>query len=124
MVTRVVAVTIDDLVLINLYTSLLRLEREAFFASLSSWNLPSDGSILTGDFNCVQSPLLDRLGRHRSCRAESPALTAFLDRYGWEDARLLRTHADEDDVNKCVDHFTYWEDEKEADWTVSMFLQR
>ena len=109
--TRTIAVSLDDVVLVNVYAPSLRPEREAYYISLARWNFPRDSSIVTGDFNCVQSPLLDRLGHHRSCRPESPSLQAFLDLQGLEDARLLRYHAEDEEADDCVDHFTYWEGE-------------
>ena len=105
--TRTIAVSLDDVVLVNVYAPSLRPEREAYYISLARWNFPRDSSIVTGDFNCVQSPLLDRLGHHRSCRPESPSLQAFLDLQGLEDARLLRSHAEDEEADDCVDHFTY-----------------
>ena len=66
---------------------------------------------MVGDFNFVQSPLLDRLWLPRSSRPESPALEALIHQHSWADARLLRTHADDEDADSLVDHFTYWEGE-------------
>ena len=62
---------------------------------------------MTGDFQYVQSPLLDRLVHHWSCRPENPSFQALLDPHGLEDARLLRSHADDEEADDCVDHFTY-----------------
>ena len=107
--TREIALSINGFVLLNVYAPTLRAEREDFFSRLPRWSLPRDNSIILGDFNCVQSPLLDRLGPHRSCRPESPALEAFLDQREWADARLMRDHAEDEEADDTVDHFTYWE---------------
>ena len=71
-------------------------------------------SVILGDFNCVQSPLLDRLGLHRSCRPESLALEAFLKQSEWADARLMLYHAEEEEADDTVDHFTYWKGSGES----------
>ena len=80
----------------NVYAPTLRGEREAFFASLLRWDLASSNTIMAGDFNCVQSPLLDRFGCHRSHRSESPALDKVVETLSLTDARLLREHAEDD----------------------------
>ena len=59
-----------------------------------------------GDFNCVQSPRLDRKGTRTACRPESPALISLLQEEALDDARLLREHA-EDDVFDILHHYTY-----------------
>lgn len=105
--TRALSVSIGDILLVNLYAPTLRPEREAFFTSLLSWNLDPINTIIAGDFNCVQSPLLDRAGHHRSNRSESPALDTVISRIGLADARVLRDHADDDITDDFVDHFTY-----------------
>ena len=71
--TRALSVSIGDILLVNLYAPTIRPEREVFFTSLLSWNLDPIKTIIAGDFNCVQSPLLDRDGHHRSNRSEIPA---------------------------------------------------
>ena len=80
----------------NVYAPTLRGEREAFFASLLRWDLASSNTIMAGDFNCVQSPLLDRFGCHRSHRSESPALDKVVETLSLTDARVLREHAEDD----------------------------
>ena len=94
--TRALSVSIGDILLVNLYAPTLRTEREAFFTSLLSCNLDPIKTIIAGDFSCVQSPLLDRAGHHRSNRSESPALDTVISRIGFSDARVLRDHADDD----------------------------
>lgn len=109
--TRAIALSLEGVVLLNVYAPNQRAEREAFFRELGGWFLPRDNTLLVGDFNCVQSPLLDRRGPQRSSRPESPALAALLEDSGLIDARLLRDHAEDDDADDTTDHFTYWEGE-------------
>ena len=109
--TRSIPVSINGLVLLNVYSHSLRPAREQFFADLSRWNLLSARSLVVGDFNCVQSPLLDLLGIPHSSRPESSALEALLDQHAWADARVLRTHADDKDADSLVDYSTYWAEE-------------
>ena len=106
--TRSISISINGLILLNVYSPSLRPAREQFFDDLSRWNLPSESSLVVGDFNCVQSPLLDHLGLPRSSRPDSLALEELLDQHSWDDARLLRTHADDEDADSLVDHLTYW----------------
>ena len=106
--TRSVSVSINGLVLLNVYALSLRPTREHLFADLSRWKLPSARSLVVGDFSRVQSSLLDRLGLPRLSRPESPALEALPDQHAWADTRVLRTHADDEDADSLVDHFTYW----------------
>ena len=49
---------------------------------------------LLGDFICVQSPQLDRLGYRTASRTESPALERLFAAFRMKDARLMRNHAD------------------------------
>uniref|UniRef100_A0AAV1T278 Endonuclease/exonuclease/phosphatase domain-containing protein n=1 Tax=Peronospora matthiolae TaxID=2874970 RepID=A0AAV1T278_9STRA len=92
---RAIAISIGEDVLINVYAPTLRVEREDFFTSLLSWNYMASNTIIAGDFNCVQCPLLDRYGSHRSHRSESPALDAAVATLSLADARDLRDHADD-----------------------------
>ena len=62
-----------------------------------------------GDFNCVQTPLLDRLGGKRSDRPESAALQDLVNRLRLEDACTLQNSVEDDnDVPDPTDYFTYW----------------
>ncbi|CAI5737393.1 unnamed protein product [Peronospora farinosa] len=64
--------------------------------------------VLFGNFNCVQSPHLDRLGGLRSGRPESPELESLLQALGLEDAQTLAASAMEDEVPEPVDYYTFW----------------
>ena len=109
---RAASVSIGEVVLVNLYTPTLRSERELFFTDLLSSNLDPFATILAGDFNCVQSPLIDRCGHSRANRSESPALDAVIDTTGLADARVLRDHVNDSDSDDFEDHFTYWAGER------------
>ncbi|CAI5722812.1 unnamed protein product [Peronospora farinosa] len=69
---------------------------------------PQSEVVLFGDFNCVQSPHLDRLGGLRSGRPESPELETLLQALGLEDAQTLAASAMEDEVPEPVDYYTFW----------------
>ena len=55
--------------------------------------LASIGGSAFGDFNCVQSPHLGKLGGLRSGRPESPELKTMLQVLGLKDAQTLATSA-------------------------------
>ena len=105
---RVIALVVDDTLFINVYAPNDRHEREEFFESLRRWPWPQLEVIFFGDFNCVQSPHLDRLGSQRPGRSESPALEKLISILDLEDAQTLASSALEDDVVKPLDYFTYW----------------
>ena len=56
---------------------------------MRKWHRPRLEVLLFADFNCVQSPHLDRLGGLRSVRPKSPELKALLQVLGLEDAHTL-----------------------------------
>lgn len=93
----------------NVYAPTERRDREGYFHNLLAWDLHTSTSMIVGDFNCVQSPALDRYGQHRATRSESPALDALINTSGLVDARVIRDHAEDDAENDFDDHFTYWE---------------
>lgn len=65
-------------------------DREQFFNSLYRWELSSvQYPILAGDFNCVESPLVDRLGGERSEVSESETLARQVTAAHLADARTL-----------------------------------
>ncbi|KAE8908137.1 hypothetical protein PF003_g8040 [Phytophthora fragariae] len=104
------AITIGELLVINVYAPNDHRDREAFFTQLQAWPRQQQDTILAGDFNCVQSPLLDRLGGHRSKRPESKALEQLLEQGQLEDARILEEHAETEEVEDQdpTEYFTYW----------------
>ena len=64
--------------------------------------------IIAGDFNCVQSPLLDLLGGKRLGRPESAALQDLVNRLCLEDACTLQNSVEDDnDLPDPTDYFTY-----------------
>lgn len=106
---RVMALTIGDLLVVNVYAPNIKRDRETFFADIHHWLTPTKDVILTGDFNSVQSPLLDRLGGQRSDQPESVALAALTDHLGLEDARTLEVRADDEDEDpEPASFYTYW----------------
>ena len=83
---RVIAVNLGDYRLINIYAPNIHADRELFFPDLQRWPWEQHNVIIAGDFNCVQIPLLDRLGGKRSGRPESAALQDLVNRLSLEDA--------------------------------------
>ena len=75
---------------------------------MRKWHRPQLEVLLFADFNCVQSPHLDRLGGLRSGRPESPELETLLQVLLLEDAHTLVTSAMEDTVLEPVDYYTFW----------------
>ena len=69
-------------------------------------------TILAGDFNCVQIPLLDRPGIHTYHRSENPALAAVVATLSLADARDLRKHAGDEGIGDPTDHFTHWDGDR------------
>ncbi|CAI5712111.1 unnamed protein product [Peronospora farinosa] len=105
---RVIAVIVDSILLVNVYAPNDRQERERLFRLMREWPWPQLEVVLFGDFNCVQSPHLDRLGGLRSGRPESPELETLLQALGLEDAQTLAASAMEDEVPEPVDYYTFW----------------
>ena len=105
---RVMVVVVDSVQLVNIYSSNYRHEREHLFGQMREWPWPQLEVVLFGDFNCVQSPHLDRLGGLRSVRPESPELETLLCVLGFENAYTLATSAMEETVLRSVDYYTFW----------------
>eukprot|EP00644_Phytophthora_capsici_P017933 jgi/Phyca11/126326/e_gw1.62.233.1 len=106
---RVIALTIGNLLVVNVYAPNIKKGRETFFADIHHWLTPTKDVILTGDFNSVQSPLLDWLGGQRSDQPESLALAALTDHLGLEDARTLEVQADDEEEDpEPASFYTYW----------------
>ena len=105
---RVVAVVVDSILLVNVYAPNDRQERERLVGQMQNWPWPESEVVLFGDFNCVQSPHLDRLGGMRSGRPEIPELEVLLRALNLEDAQTLATSGMEDDVPEPVDYYTFW----------------
>ena len=80
---RVMAIMLERVVLVNIYASNQHKEREELFRAMAEWL----GRVLR-DFNCVQSPYLDRLGGTRSGHPDSAALQDLLLILQLEDARI------------------------------------
>jgi exonuclease III len=57
---RVIAVTMRNVHMTNVYAPNEHLERESFFGSLAEWPWADHQALIAGDFNCVLSPILDR----------------------------------------------------------------
>ena len=107
--TRVIAVDLGDTRLVNIYAPNKPACRERFFTALQAWDWSQRPTILAGDFNCVQSPPLDRLGGTRKGRPESAALQGLIEAHLLEDACILSTPVDgEGDDPDPIDFFTYW----------------
>lgn len=70
---------------------------------------PAGDVTLAGDFNCVQSPALDRLGGQRGRRPESAALGQLTEVLHLEDAFILTapSNEDEEDIGP-LETYTYW----------------
>ena len=75
---------------------------------MRKWYRPRLEVLLFADFNCGQSPHLDRLGGLRSGRPESPELETSLQVLGLEDAHTLVKSAMEDTVLEPVYYYTFW----------------
>ena len=107
--SRANAVDIGDYRLVNVYAPNCSADRERFFTGLQQWPWQQHDSVIAGDFNCVQSPPLDRLGGTRSGRPESAALHTLLHSLSLEDALTLCAGVtDDDEVLAPTDFFTYW----------------
>ena len=61
-----------------------------------------------GNFNCVQSSHLDRLGGLWSGRPGIPALTTLLNTLDLEDAATLAGESMDDEVVESMEYYTYW----------------
>ena len=105
--TREIAISIDGIVLLYMYTPTQCPKREIIFSRLLRWHLPRFNAVELGDFNCAQSHMLNRLVRLRYCRPECPVLKVFLVQNECADARVTREHADDEEADGSVDHFTY-----------------
>jgi exonuclease III len=106
---RCISLQLPNYLLVNVYAPNDRVEREDFFTGLIAMEWPHSDVVLAGDFNCVQSPALDRLGGRRSGRPESPALQQSTEELHLEDALTLSINADdEDEGTESITHFTYW----------------
>ena len=120
---RVMAVVVDSVLLVNIYAPTDRHERERLFRQMRQWPWPQLEVVLFGDFNCVQSPHLDRLGGLRSERPESPELETLLRVLGLEDAYTLAQATMDDTVLEPVDYYTYWNADRPAGLIVSMLAR-
>ena len=96
------------MVLLNLYVPMLRSQHKIYIFRLPRSNLRRSNEVVLWDIDCIQSPFLDCLGRFLSCRPELSALEAFFDHNEWDDSRVIRDHADEEEADYTVDHFTHW----------------
>lgn len=82
---------------------------ECFFTQLHACPWDHIETILAGDFNCVLSPAIDRLGGSRTGRSESQALENLLRKLELEDASNLIGHAEEqNDAFEPSEYYTYW----------------
>ena len=99
---------LGDYRLINIYALTLTRTRNYFFRS-ATVAVEQHDVIIAVDFNCVQSPLLDRLGGKRSGRPERAALQDLVNRLSLEDACTLQNSVEDDnDLPDPTDFFTYW----------------
>ena len=89
-------VVVDSVLLVNIYAPNDRHEREHLFGQMRQWPWSQLEVVLFSNFNCVQSPHLDRLGGLRSGRPESPELETLLRVLGLEDAHTLAQSTMED----------------------------
>jgi exonuclease III len=106
---RVIAVKVGDIIVVDIYAPNRKQEREKFFADLRAWPWEDSHIILAGDFNSVQSPVLDRMGRGRSARPESEELQKLTQQLQLEDARTLEETADDDaDSVDPTEFYTWW----------------
>ncbi|KAL3663655.1 hypothetical protein V7S43_011070 [Phytophthora oleae] len=80
---------------------------EQFYSDLETWKLSQvDYPILGGGFNCVEDPVLDRLGGSRPEKTECEALTRLVQKTNLGDGRILLGSAlDELDLAP-EEHFT------------------
>ena len=93
----------------NIYAPIDPVSRECFFSDLHEWTWNQQPTILAGDFNCVQSPPLDRLGGVRQGRPKRKALRTVMEAHHLEDARILSESVDgEGDDLDPTDFHTYW----------------
>ncbi|GMF32235.1 unnamed protein product [Phytophthora lilii] len=106
---RVIAMDVNDTIFVNVYAPTSQAQREEFISTLLKWPWNDKEVIVAGDFNCVQSPALDRLGGRRSGRPESAALKRLVLQLQLEDARILMdTAEDEEEEPDPIDFYTYW----------------
>ena len=85
----------DNFLLVNIYAPNDRAERELFFFGLDVMQQSSTHVILAGDFNCVQHPALDRLGKHSASRTKSTALDILINRCHLVDALDFNSYPDD-----------------------------
>jgi exonuclease III len=106
---RVIAVKIGDLVVMNVYAPNDPAGRERFFKGLTDWPVEENLTIVAGDFNSVQSPVLDRLGGQRTGKPESAELERLVRTWRLEDARILEEAADMDaEQPEPTNFFPFW----------------
>jgi exonuclease III len=102
---RALAITYGDKHIFNIYAPNNHQTRETLYHDLQQWKWSERDTILAGDFNCVMSPALDRLGGDRTGRSESAELQHLLEGEQLEDASTLTAPTEDDD-----DYLepTYW----------------
>lgn len=106
---RGIAVRIGGQLVVNVYAPNVPVEREAFWKQLRQWQWPRCEIVLAGDFNCVQSPPLDRRGEQQGTKPESPALRELVRHLDLEDAVTLEGAVNEDEEYIDPTEFcTYW----------------
>ncbi|ETI48834.1 hypothetical protein F443_07200 [Phytophthora nicotianae P1569] len=106
---RVIAIKMRERTLVNVYAPNSHEEREQFFGRLQAWPWEACETIVAGDFNCVLSPVIDRLGGHRTGRPESAALPDLLRQLQLEDTCILAGQTgDGADKLENTEYFTYW----------------
>ena len=105
---QVACLMIAGVLLVNIYAPTIYQEREKLFSQLKLWSWPSCAIVIAGDFNCVQSPVLDRLGTTRTGRSESATLSDLIGILGLADAKTLPALINEEEPPDPTDYFTYW----------------
>ncbi|OWZ07214.1 reverse transcriptase [Phytophthora megakarya] len=108
---RRIGVTLGQLRVLNVYAPASnKPRREVFFTQLQDWDLTStENLVLAGDFNCVEVPVLDRLGGLRQLKTESEVLTRNTRTWDILDARALMGSALSELELSPMEHFTYWQ---------------
>ncbi|OWZ18255.1 hypothetical protein PHMEG_0007682 [Phytophthora megakarya] len=110
--SRIMAVEMDDWLIVNTYAPALNAERKK---SLELWLQNHDSIILAGDFNCVLRPGRDRITNRKPSTApwESRELKTLIDNGDFSDAvdlkYYLQTDFDtEEEEMDPLNHFTFW----------------
>ncbi|OWY96917.1 hypothetical protein PHMEG_00032693 [Phytophthora megakarya] len=109
--SRIMAIEIDDWLVVNIYAPAQKEDRPQFFKDLEQWIQYHESIILGGDFNCVLRPSRDRITNRRPSTApcESSIPQEMMDRYDMTDAVELHHDLEDDEEERDpMQFYTRW----------------